>query len=139
MECLGLPRVSFPFLLPLLRQDGVSQDDLADEIRVDKATVARHLMILEEAGLVTRIVDEHDRRVKRVSVTDKVREAEPEIKAVLKAWSDKLMEGFTPEEKSAVLGFLRRMAENARQHWEEIDEAPKSNLQQQNATRGVDF
>ena len=139
MDRLGLPRVAFPFILGLLHRDGVSQDDLASGAGVDKATVTRHITELEEAGLVTRTVDEEDRRIKRVRVTDKARELAPAIHSAVRAWHDKLLSGFTSEERYAVLEFLRRMAENAREHWEEVGQAPSGNLQQQNGTRGVDF
>jgi DNA-binding MarR family transcriptional regulator len=130
MERLGLPREAFPLIVQLLREDDVSQDELVNEARIDKGTVARHLMTLEEAGLVRRIIDDEDRRVKRVHVTDRARDVEPKIELVVKAWGEKLMDGFAPEEKSTALGFLRRMAENVRQHWEEVGEAAQGDRHQ---------
>ena len=130
MQRLELPRIAFPLILCLLHQDDVSQETLASEVRVDKGTVARHLLKLEEAGLVTRMVDEEDRRVKRVRVTAKARELAPAIRAAGRAWTEKVLDGFTPEEENAALGFLQRMAENAREHWEDTSEAAGGNLQQ---------
>jgi MarR family transcriptional regulator for hemolysin len=46
-----------------------SQRELAAGMRIDPATVVRHLDRLESEGLVTRERDEHDRRVIRVTVT----------------------------------------------------------------------
>ncbi|HZR15440.1 MAG TPA: MarR family winged helix-turn-helix transcriptional regulator [Acidimicrobiia bacterium] len=46
-----------------------SQRELAAGIRIDPATVVRHLDRLESEGLVTRERDERDRRVIRVALT----------------------------------------------------------------------
>ncbi|MGC9317516.1 MAG: MarR family winged helix-turn-helix transcriptional regulator [Armatimonadota bacterium] len=123
MSRLGLPPTAFPLILRLLRRDNVSQDELAGDFLVDKGTAARTLAKLEEAGLVTRTVDEEDRRIKRVRVTEKARELEPEIMAAARAWNEKLLDGFSAEEKEAALAYLQRMTRNARAHWEDVAEA----------------
>ncbi len=121
MEGLGLPPGAFPLIFRLLRRDNVSQDELADDFLVDKGTTARTLARLEEAGLITRSVDEEDRRVKRVRVTDRAREMAPDIRAAARAWNDKLLDGFSPEEREMALSFLQRMTENARHHWQDVE------------------
>lgn len=123
MDRLGLPPTAFPLIMRLLRHDDVSQDSLAGDFLVDKGTVARTLARLEEAGFVTRTVDEDDRRVKRVRVTDRARELAPEVAATARAWGDKLLEGFTAEERRQALEYLQRMARNARQHFEHAPDA----------------
>ena len=49
MQRLGLPPAAFPLILRLLWEDNISQDELADDFLVDKGTVARTLVKLEEA------------------------------------------------------------------------------------------
>ena len=120
MECLGLPPLAFPLLLHLLRHDNISQDELAGEFLVDKGTVARTMAKLEKARLVTRNVDEHDRRIKRVRITDKARKLRPKFHAAGHAWDEKLLDGFKSEERRVVLTFLKRMTENAQKHWEDL-------------------
>lgn len=122
MGRLGLPPTAFPLILRLLRRDNVSQDELAGDFLVDKGTAARTLAKLEDAGLVTRTVDEEDRRIKRVRVTDKARELEPGIIAAARAWNEKLLDGFSEEEKRTALEYLERMAKNAKAHWQDVAE-----------------
>jgi len=121
MEGLGLPAGAFPLIFRLLRRDNVSQDELAGDFLVDKGTTARTLARLEEAGLITRSVDQEDRRVKRVRVTERAREMAPEIRAAARAWNDKLLDGFSPDERELALSFLQRMTDNARRHWKDIE------------------
>jgi DNA-binding MarR family transcriptional regulator len=122
MEQLDLPPVAFPLLMRLLHRDDVSQEDLVNDFLVDKGTVARTLANLEESGLVTRVIDEDDRRVKRVTVTEKARSLEPELKAVARRWDGRLTAGFTDEERELMLSFLARMMDNAKLYWRELCE-----------------
>ena len=112
----GLPEQALPFLMRLLDRDDVSQDELAEHFWVDKATAARTLAKLEEEGYVTRTPDQRDKRVKRVRITARAREVAPELRRARGAWAEKLMEGFTSDERERVTGLLERMAENARRH-----------------------
>ncbi|MGD9497616.1 MAG: MarR family winged helix-turn-helix transcriptional regulator [Armatimonadota bacterium] len=122
MERLGLPPGAFPLIVRLLRHDGVSQDQLAGDFLVDKSTAARTLAKLEEAGLVSRVADHEDGRVKRVQVTDAARQMAPEVFAAMRAWNDKLLDGFSTQEREDALGYLQRMWENARRHWQDVAE-----------------
>ncbi|HCA47768.1 MAG TPA: hypothetical protein DEP45_10575 [Armatimonadetes bacterium] len=122
MERLELPPVAFPILMRLLHHDDVSQEELVSDFLVDKGTVARTVATLEESGLVTRVIDEDDRRVKRVTVTEKARDLEPELKAVTRRWDGRLTAGFTEEERELMLSFLARMMDNAKLYWSELCE-----------------
>ena len=122
MERLDLPPVAFPLLMRLLHRDDVSQEDLVSDFLVDKGTVARTLASLEDAGLVSREVDGEDRRIKRVTVTEKARELGPELKVVARTWDGRLMEGFSDEEREQLLAYLARMTDNAKHYWRELSE-----------------
>lgn len=122
MEKMDLPPVAFPLLMRLRHREGVSQEDLVNDFLVDKGTVARTLANLEDAGLVSREVDPDDRRIKRVSVTERGREVAEDLKAIARTWDGKLMEGFTPEEREQLLSYLARMKDNARRHWHDTTE-----------------
>jgi DNA-binding MarR family transcriptional regulator len=122
MKRMDLSPVAFPLLMRLRHHDDVSQEDLVEDFLVDKGTIARTLATLEDAGLVTREVDPDDRRVKRVSVTERGREVAEDLKRVARRWSNRLMEGFSDEEREQLLDYLVRMKENAKRHWHDTDE-----------------
>ena len=108
----GLADAQFPILMSLLHEDGVSQDELTQHHMLDKATVARSVARLEELGYVTREPDEHDRRVKRVLVTEQARAIQPELHATREQWSETLTDGFTAEERETLDLLLGRMADS---------------------------
>jgi MarR family transcriptional regulator, transcriptional regulator for hemolysin len=66
-----------------LVDDGASQRELADLMRIEAPTLVRHLDKLEEQGLVERRRDERDRRVIRVVPTSAGRARFEEFHAVV--------------------------------------------------------
>jgi len=115
-EPYGIAGAQFPFLMRLCDGDGVSQDELAREHAVDKATAARAVASLEGAGYVLRRPDGDDRRIKRVVVTEKARRIEAELRQIRREWSEALTEGFTDDERDTLFDLLERMVANAARH-----------------------
>jgi DNA-binding MarR family transcriptional regulator len=101
-----------PFV-ELFTNEGKSQDELADLINIDKATVARSLAKLENKGYVIRKRDLADNRIRRVYLTDKAKKFAPTFFAIFNTWTDILVQNFTREEKKQLLIFLERMGQNA--------------------------
>lgn len=110
----GISDTQFPVLVSLLHEDGKSQDELATEHLLDKATIARSVAKLEKLGYVTRQADANNRRIKRVRVTAKARALEPELHRMRDEWSEVLTAGFSDQERATLLTLLGRMVENAR-------------------------
>lgn len=54
---------------------GLSQRELADRIGIKPATVAVMLQKMENSGLISRVADAIDRRISRIHITDKGKEA----------------------------------------------------------------
>jgi DNA-binding MarR family transcriptional regulator len=99
LEAYRVGSGQFEFLLLLYYKDGVSQETLAKELKVSKATSARAIQSLEEEGYVYRERDETDLRAYRVYLTDKGKEMRDIIFKKLTAFTDILFSGFTFEEK----------------------------------------
>lgn len=57
----------------LLDRDGQTQSELLEAVGLDHSTVSKSLRRMQEAGLLTRKPTDSDRRVLRVSLTDKGR------------------------------------------------------------------
>ena len=55
----------------LLDHDGISQEELSDEMNVDSAHTTRAIKKMEESGLIFRKTDDQDARKKNVYVTKK--------------------------------------------------------------------
>jgi len=97
----------------LFNRDDVSQDEVRGVLKMDKGTITRAMQRLEDMGFISRKQDSHDRRVVRVSVTEKARNIEREFFGVLYAWNQGILKGVSAEEEQVALSVLRKMAANA--------------------------
>jgi MarR family transcriptional regulator, transcriptional regulator for hemolysin len=69
---LGLTRSQWWVLTALYAKEAVTQSELAAFMDLEKATLGRLLDRLEEKEWIERRPDRHDRRIKRVYLTDRV-------------------------------------------------------------------
>ena len=99
LETYRIGSGQFEFLLVLYHEDGVSQETLAQLLKVSKATSARAIQNLEKEGHVYRERDESDLRAYRVYLTIKGKEMRNIIFKKLTAFTDILFSDFTFEEK----------------------------------------
>lgn len=103
----------YPFLAVLLREDGISQEELSCRLHIDKGTTARAIKKLEEEEYIVRKVDEKDKRAYKIYVTEKALKIKPVLFEALKNWTDILVTGFEQKEKEEVIEVLEKMASNA--------------------------
>jgi len=113
LEPYNIGRGQLHYLMILNNKDGINQEYLAEELMMDKATSARAIKKLEDEGFITRKRDDNDHRAYEIYITDKGKNMIPEMRKVLKNWSQKLLDGFTEEEKTLLFDFLERIEENA--------------------------
>lgn len=101
------------FLVQLFQEDGVTQDQLAQQLHMDKGTTARALRALEDAGFVRRKPDRGNRRCKRVQLTPRAHDCGLRLRNALDGWLGRMTVGFDDDERRAAVSLLHRMAENA--------------------------
>ncbi|MCY6485020.1 MarR family transcriptional regulator [Clostridium aestuarii] len=111
----------YPFLITLLKNDGISQEEVSHMLHIDKGTTARAIKKLEEQGYVYRIVDEEDKRVYKVYVTEKAQDVKKSLFKALEAWRDVLMKNFNEDEKKKTVQILEKMTENVILYTKEND------------------
>ena len=119
LEPLGLTARQSLTLQEICSHPGISQDEIAHRVALDKSNITRQVAILEENGLVLRTPCTKDKRITRLNPTEKALELVPQIKAVAKAWEEYVTEEFSPEELQILEGLLSRMKQRARQWMEE--------------------
>jgi DNA-binding MarR family transcriptional regulator len=118
MESYNIGSGQYIFLLALYKKDGISQEEISDHLKIDKATTAKAIKRLEGEDYIKRDINFKDKRAYKVFLTQKALDIKPVIKNILKNWSDILSEGLSEDEKSTVLDLLSRMAKNAFKYYE---------------------
>jgi len=99
-------------LLFIARNEGISQLELAEYLRLDKSSVTSQLKILERNGYIVRKPSEEDARRLQLEITEKTKEILEPIRQVYSSWTEILLDGFSEEERSESLNYLERMRDN---------------------------
>lgn len=113
-SCEELKPVHHTFILTVAKEAGLSQDQIAERVCMDKSGVARVLNYLEERGYVRREVSKQDKRVLQVFPTERLEEALPRVRKIAKSWNEVLTADFTEEEMDLFVDVLSRMEERAK-------------------------
>ena len=121
----GLSACHHSYILAIARHPGMTQDQLAKFICIDKSGVTRHLSYLEKKGYVERRSDQHDKRAICVYPTQKMLDILPEVKKIVKDWNDYLTKDIDSEELDCFNRILDIIAERAQKYIYEKEDSEK--------------
>ena len=110
---MGLKACHASYLTEICAAPGISQDQLASRICINKSNVARQAAILEEDGFITRIPSPTDKRIMQLFPTQKTLELLPQITQILSGVEIFLTEGFSEQEKELLENMIARMLAKA--------------------------
>lgn len=116
---LGLKAIHASYLVTLCRDPGLTQEQLAKRVFVNKSNAARQVAALEEAGFVTRSPSEEDKRAMLVYPTEKAYEALPKIRQTFREWESLAAQDLTEEERQLLVTMLSKMRDRAAKWMEE--------------------
>lgn len=103
-------------LVRLVEADGpVSQQELADQLHLDKATMVRAIDHLSTKGYVARQACPNDRRKHHLMLLPKARNAVKEIRAAYTRLNNIAFEGTGPARRRLIIGQLKPMLERLQQ------------------------
>lgn len=106
----------YGYVLPVHFNPGMSQEQLARHVCLDKCNVTRHLSKLEEGGYVERRSSDTDKRVTLVYPTDKLEELVPTVREINRDWTEYVLEGLSPEELEQFEATLLKIARRAKEY-----------------------
>lgn len=113
---LGLKSGEFLFVLCINDHPGFTQDQLAEELSINKSTVARAVAELIDKGFVYRESNTKDKRIYHLYPTAKATQAYPQIIGTLEEWNTFLVKGLSPQEIQMVDHLLSKISENAQKY-----------------------
>lgn len=108
---LGLSTGTFPALLELWEEDGLSQKQLVARLDIEQATMANTLTRMERDGLIRRQTDETDRRVQRIWLTDKARDSRAQAISAATETNAQLLAALSAEERPQFEDLLRKIVD----------------------------
>lgn len=113
LKHLNLTEGQVPCLMVLSKNPGITQDELAKILHIDKGTIARAVRKLEEKDMLNRIQDQKNRRRYLLSLTVKGENRIPEILRAEEKWENLIFTCFTDEERSHVVNCVKILAKNS--------------------------
>lgn len=116
LKDLGICGGQVPYLLRLCRCPGITQEELAQALYVNKSTAARAIAHLEKAGYVERRTLEEDRRCMALYPTVQAMEVIPRVREVIRDWNDYLLEELTPDERETLLTLMEKVSRRAQNY-----------------------
>jgi DNA-binding MarR family transcriptional regulator len=107
----GVTADQFVLLSALAEADAVTQQDLVRRVSSDPNTVRAMLVLLERRGLVARERHPADGRARCVTLTAKGRQVFQNLWSRSEPLRARLLEAFQPNEVTALVALLHRVAE----------------------------
>jgi DNA-binding MarR family transcriptional regulator len=111
-ESHGVVPGQFAQLLALYEEDGLTQRELCERVRIEQPTMALTLKRMERDGLIERIPDPVDRRRARVMLTERSRRLESDLTAAAREVNAVATEGLSEAEIEAFMATLGRLIAN---------------------------
>ena len=99
----------------LWAHDHVNQQEIANAVNRDKASLTSLLDNLERRELVERQADSHDRRSNRIVLTSKGRALEHEVAPLVQEMYSVASQGFSEDQLRASISMLAQMTQNLTQ------------------------
>lgn len=107
------------YIIEICDRPGISQEGLSRRLLVDKSTVARQCVILEEAELIVRKPNPEDKRILQLFPTEKALALLPKLTEAWDSWEALLTQDMTEQEKALAAELLVKMKVKAREWMEE--------------------
>jgi len=112
----GLLPPHYNYVIPICRNPGLSQEQLARRVYFDKYNVTRHLNKLEENGFVERHPSDNDKRVMLVYPTQKMLDLLPQVRQCIDEWDSLLFNDLSDEELEQLNATLLKITRRAQEY-----------------------
>ncbi len=113
-QAIGLSRTQWRLLAYLLREEGITQTELARRLDLERVTIGLTLDKMEAKGLVERRRSPGDRRSWRVHAKPEARKLLPQLRKEADAAYAEMLAGIAAEDLAAFRSILEAMAANLR-------------------------
>lgn len=94
------------------QEENICHKDIEKQFELTHATVSGIISRLESKGFILCHADECDRRFKNITITEKAKCCEDEIRNHIDLYEAQLISGFSQEEKALLIDFILRLLAN---------------------------
>ena len=112
LEKTGLYPGQPPLLFSLYKENGQSQKDLADKLKIKPATMAVMIKRMEKTKTIRREQDEVDKRISRIYLTDLGVSICKDLSKIHEQIEEECFKGFSIEEKILMRRLMMQIRDN---------------------------
>lgn len=114
---IELTRGQYLYLVRICEHPGIIQEKLAEMIKVDRTTAARAIKRLEEKGMIQRVSDQTNKKIKKLYPTDKGKKIYPFIIREHHYSTQVAVKGLASEEVEQLQKLLKKVRQNVSEDW----------------------
>ncbi|NMM64942.1 MarR family transcriptional regulator [Clostridium sp. P21] len=117
LEKLGVTSGQFMYIVCICKNPGYTQDELSQQLIIDKSTVAKVLSQLEANGFITKATNLNDRRAFNIFPTGKAIDVYPKILEIKDQWHHRITENLSDIECDVFQKLMEKVMENSIKTW----------------------
>ena len=122
---VDLTRGQYLYLVRICENPGIIQEKLAEMIKVDRTTTARAIKKLESNGMIERLEDKENKKIKKLYPTKKGAEIYPFIIRENNYSNAVALNGLSDEEAKQLEYLLKKVCKNISQDWNFVKKGNK--------------
>lgn len=122
---VDLTRGQYLYLVRICENPGIIQEKLAEMIKVDRTTTARAIKKLESNGMIERLEDKENKKIKKLYPTKKGAEIYPFIIRENNYSNAVALNGLSDEEAKQLEYLLNKVCKNVSEDWNFVKEGNK--------------
>ncbi|MCK1010764.1 MarR family transcriptional regulator [Enterococcus faecium] len=122
---VDLTRGQYLYLVRICENPGIIQEKLAEMIKVDRTTTARAIKKLESNGMIERLEDKENKKVKKLYPTKKGAEIYPFIIRENNYSNAVALNGLSDEEAKQLEYLLKKVCKNVSEDWNFVKKGNK--------------
>lgn len=108
----NVPGRVVPYFMEICAFPGISQEQIAQHLKIDKGAVARTVKVMIDTGLVERKTNPKDKREYQLYPTEKMRKINKKNEEAREKFDRVLTEGMSTDEIHLCRTLLEKMSEN---------------------------
>ncbi|EOH57692.1 MarR family winged helix-turn-helix transcriptional regulator [Enterococcus faecium] len=122
---VDLTRGQYLYLVRICENPGIIQEKLAEMIKVDRTTTARAIKKLESNGMIERLEDKENKKIKKLYPTKKGAEIYPFIIRENNYSNVVALNGLSDEEAKQLEYLLKKVCKNVSEDWNFVKKGNK--------------
>lgn len=122
---VDLTRGQYLYLVRICENPGIIQEKLSEMIKVDRTTTARAIKKLESNGMIERLEDKENKKIKKLYPTKKGAEIYPFIILENNYSNAVALNGLSDEEAKQLEYLLKKVCKNVSEDWNFVKKGNK--------------